>query len=464
MAIGALVVGFAAPAQATPAGPSKIIGGTVTPISAVPWQVALVDPTVVGTEGDGQFCGGSVINAKWVITAAHCLSSYRRTTLGIFAGNNNLGVTSGTDEYTADKWILHPDYTGDFHDIALVKLKDTDPFNLASPNIDPIALPVNVNPTTFPAVGQAVTVSGWGDTNPTTVNTYPDLLQSTVLNVISGSSSVPCGSYGSGDWNPRYELCVGTSTGGYDTCQGDSGGPYAVLNIDGNNDLAVEPTLIGVTSWGNGCALAAYPGIATRVTSYLDWIIPMQPTVTITFNKKTKTHTLKWVAPLNQSVSSPVTGFRIEYSTNYGMTWKLATTAAVTAKSYSKKIAKDTLWRIAAVNEVNNDLGPYLWADQNGLDGARTVAAPSAPTGLRQMATSGQLRFSWGEPANINGTAITGYRLYRMGLTGLPTLLLTTKSRSNVETPRANLPSEFWVTAINNAGESVESTHVKIAR
>lgn len=58
-------------------------------------------------------------------------------------------------------------------------------------------------------------------------------------------------------------ICAGLlDVGGKDACQGDSGGP---LYYDG--------ILVGIVSWGRGCADAVYPGVSTKVASYTDWIV-----------------------------------------------------------------------------------------------------------------------------------------------------------------------------------------------
>ena len=73
-----------------------------------------------------------------------------------------------------------------------------------------------------------------------------------------------CGNYS--NWEITNNMvCAGDNNGGEDSCQGDSGGPLIMTNGDG------EYELIGIVSWGYGCAEAGYPGVYSRIWTRKDW-------------------------------------------------------------------------------------------------------------------------------------------------------------------------------------------------
>ena len=453
----ALVSGIMSVAPASATRTERIIGGDEIPITDAPWQVALISADQnYGTVHDGQFCGGSIINERWIITAAHCLSDYRGSFLGVFAGNNDLDVSTGTDVYTASSWKVHPDYNGDdvwYNDLALVRLQST--LDLADPAIDPIAFPTAIDPADAPAVGDSIDVSGWGSTASPTPD-YPTLLHGTTLDVISSGAPDACGDYATSDWNSLYETCIGIDGGGKDTCWGDSGGPY-VDEIDADGDGETEPTLIGVTSWGEGCADANYPGFATRVTSYLDWIVPRSPDVnTAEIGANT---VVSWSPLSNQFLSYPVSGYRVEYSLDSGETWDWGGT--VTAKKRLLQVYGVTgaQWRLAALNAVNASGGPYLWSGDTDVDEARLGAAPDSPESFEYLGrTRSGYAFQWEQPNSVNGSAIWDYRIYQQRSFGSPRLAESGRS----QWPTATVKSKFgrgtyWVVAVNNFGESAPS-------
>jgi secreted trypsin-like serine protease len=454
--------------------PSPIIGGTEADITLVPWQVGLISANGGPTLWDAQFCGGTVLNARWVVTAAHCLvDSNGQVTkpreIKIIAGVDDLEVPRGTNEHRVSVIAISPGYEGGVNDIALIQIVDQFDFN--NPGIEPASLPLALDGDIAPVLGTDIRVSGWGEQErfrePGEYGNYPTVLRQATLDVLSAPLSDDCGDYPSSDWNYRYEMCVGVTEGGRDTCQGDSGGPY-VATLDGDGNGTPEPTLVGVTSWGNGCADEGFPGFASRVSAYVDWMIPESPEVSVQYSARTGTHKVSWVPRRDQSLASKVTGYRVEYSLNSGTTWNLATTASSKARSMSKRVAANAVWRVATVSAVNKNLGPYLWADESGSLLDRGFEVPDAPSAFDVYDTGDAwIEFTWDQPTSVHGSAISEYRIYRdrgsrapqlMGrvTNGYSSMTVSTRVRSG------SYPlSDYWVVAVNNAGESDSSNVVE---
>lgn len=240
------------PAQAAPAARPQIIGGGPSDITAHPWQVII--------NAANSLCSGSLLTSTWVVTAAHCLDSLGPQQVQVWAGMSSLKQRTTANSLPVAEVIVHPqwsasDYT---NDIALIRL--AGPWTPA-PERQAISLPTSVDAANWPVAGTGAFISGWG--TEAFKGSSPDQVKRADVQIVA-SPGAPCGSYGD-QFNPSLQLCAGQLDGSVDTCQGDSGGPLVVTE-------AGRPLLAGVTSIGNDCGLPDFPGLYTRVTSFIPWI------------------------------------------------------------------------------------------------------------------------------------------------------------------------------------------------
>lgn len=241
---------------------TTIVGGGPVTIESAPWQVALLVRTAGGDIG----CGGSLLSATWVVTAAHCVDSPGQAAIaaGVTFWNQVPAALIPVSSVT-----IHPGFDAETfrNDIALLRL--SAPVALDGVTRRAIQLPIGV-PAGFSAFGTPAVITGWGSTigygpnddNPPT--NFPDQLQLATGQVMAGPESPTCGGYGT-SYDASIMMCAGLPPGGVDTCQGDSGGP---LSIQTNGTWY----LAGITSFGAGCAAAGFPGVYTRVSAFLTWI------------------------------------------------------------------------------------------------------------------------------------------------------------------------------------------------
>ena len=233
---------------------TRIIGGTEATEDRHPYAVSLRNEY-------GHFCGGSLITKDVVLTAAHCQTgSYY-----VVVGQHDMDEYYDGEGLYVKANVPHPSYdtmTSD-KDFMLVFLDG------AADNVNVVRLNSD---SSVPAVGQEVTVMGWGDVVAAdAVSELSDVLKSVNVNVISNeqcevSEGVIDGYYTSyNDQITESMLCAE----GYqsDSCQGDSGGPLIVKGGDAGSDVQV-----GIVSWGAGCASADFPGIYARISQVYDWI------------------------------------------------------------------------------------------------------------------------------------------------------------------------------------------------
>ncbi|XP_023689012.1 serine protease 1-like [Paramormyrops kingsleyae] len=219
----------------------KIVGGYECPVHSQPWQVSIN----IGYH----FCGGSLINDQWIVSAAHCWMN-PFTQIAIL-GEHHIWEYEGTEQYmpvNAIYWHEKYDYKTLDYDIMLMKLAHPVTINEF---VRPVALPQSC-----PVTGQMCVVSGWGNIYSDQVFN-PFNLQCVDVPIVSQQE---CEDSYPGQITSNM-LCAGYLEGGKDACQGDSGGP-----------LVCGGVLQGIVSWGYGCAQPDHPGVYTKVCALLPWI------------------------------------------------------------------------------------------------------------------------------------------------------------------------------------------------
>lgn len=310
MARSCLAAVAAASLAAFPAGQALansddfITSGTLATPGEWPWQVRILR----GVDDEKGFCGGSLIAPRWVLTAAHCLTSPR----GVAVGYGDVELAR-LKTVAADAVFLHPDYGsrrrgggdagksavslsggGDSSpssaprsDIALVRLSeplhDVTPVRLADADADGA---LNV-------AGTATTVIGWGATfdgklDPRILALYEEIDSEALRTILSEprvripnelrQADVDIVDFGQcqaayealGKPNllvDEDEICAGVPGTGRDSCYGDSGGPLVA-----RDEATGGHVQLGVVSWGYQCGHPVFPGIYARVASFAGWI------------------------------------------------------------------------------------------------------------------------------------------------------------------------------------------------
>ena len=236
----------------------KIVGGKPAAPGEYPWQVSLV-VSWIADPNQGHFCGGTIYNNKWIVTAAHCLVRVRAADVHLVAGTNVL--MPGVHRVNVARVVMHKNYNGatSDEDIALIELRS--PLALGT-TMQQLALLEPSEEQSVLVKDKILTVTGWGATTQGAA-VVRDLQEVDVPFVTREVCNDPLSYNGKITDNM---ICAGKAAGGVDSCQGDSGGPI-VYRATGS-----APKLVGVVSWGEGCARPGKYGVYTRVTRYSSWV------------------------------------------------------------------------------------------------------------------------------------------------------------------------------------------------
>jgi secreted trypsin-like serine protease len=273
----------------------RIVGGVDAQPGRFAHQVALFSK-------DGQFmCGGSLIALDLVVTAAHCSDYVDTAKIGLYSQYDDSAAESIS---VCDK-VSNPAYgkSGSADDICLLRLCQKSQIANTGSSAKAKTIRLNDDPN-LPTANQILTVTGWGATSEG--GSLATNLQQVNVNYITPTE---CGTIYSSAM-AQAMLCAGVLAGGKDACQGDSGGPIIVEGSNNENDI-----LVGIVSWGigkllykrntrayfslkkksssfhlvpsgfgyfwisflfyffKGCARPNYPGVYTRISYELSWIL-----------------------------------------------------------------------------------------------------------------------------------------------------------------------------------------------
>jgi secreted trypsin-like serine protease len=248
----------------------EIVGGASVPAGKYPFQVAIMDKRYGDKGFKRQFCGGSLIDAWHVLTAAHCVARRDKTNpvnLRVIVGITILNRRQGELRQVANVTV-HPDYNGKSmrNDVAVLRL--AEPIDLSA--FPPIKL-INSGDEGLEAPGTLLTVIGWGSIRKHVAGKkknkppkYSHGLREVRVPVVADDACAhDYGTKRGMKVSTDVMICAGQA--GLDSCAGDSGGPLFATTPDGY-------VQVGIVSWGSGCAAPQRPGVYTRVSAVADFI------------------------------------------------------------------------------------------------------------------------------------------------------------------------------------------------
>ncbi|CAF2085262.1 unnamed protein product [Rotaria magnacalcarata] len=314
----------------------RIVGGENAQAHSWSWMVSL-------RRFNGHFCGGSLLNERWVLTAAHCVDGVSDITIHIGVHNEAL---PSIQQSSTSEIIIHPNYERPpryVNDIALIRLSTPVNFTLHVNYAGRTCLPSKTSGIHYPQVNSRLAVIGWG--RLLSNGGRPQVLRQVRVKTIADNDTRCLGSIK----NEERQFCAMVDGGGKDSCQGDSGGPiHQWLNDHWEQ--------VGIVSFGTGCAQAENPGVYTRLSFYHDWIQSIINGNNFTVANTTTVNTDTMTIPCT---NMPTTSFTTTVRTD---TVTVPFTNIPTT-SFTTTVRTDTVTvphaNMSATNDADLFLGPF---------------------------------------------------------------------------------------------------------